>query len=1441
VRDEVPDAIGEAIVDWTNQNDPLSRAEFDRLNSVLIRSVGEAAEHEEYGRNQHLRRTDAETAGVFTFEHDVALAQLDDDVEYVDLHGYALEEGFVPILVCLAGDIDDVADRQHRLYHLVDDTSPCECRAVTDGGVPLKDRVSRFLDRHPDASIPMIAGGVDAPPSAVAEVLDENTSESGKHSSSRTGDRISRPSSRSRQDRLRRSCNTGQWEDADFPTPESGIFPPGQFERVQWMGHQQKKPFAPWGDRDAPVPCSKDHHPETAADCECDARYKWGYNGHYRDGKTAQMAEVDPRLDGLAYIQLPDDPYVYVDGDDVRDPETGDVHPAFVAMLEHLGLTYADISQSGNGVHAIYKGDLPDEVKQASWRLDEDSWGSNEDLPSIEVYSGKRVCVMTGAHVPGTPTEIAEWNDEVLDPLLEANNQVATNQRDNADRDDVSTTREDYDIEDYKPTATTSAETTDDIRDVFGALDRLDARRVAERTIVDGWNDDASTSEGYRAFAPTWGPNSNGTANIVNDRIWQDTGDLGGYGGPVTMAAIDADEISPANASPVDGSTWWQGVEHLRDLGFDVPEYKPAPDPPEGTTPGGPPEPKRCEPPAVEFEDFDREQRWENLQGDRFEAFVASDGPTIWADHAGAGKTTNAGRAAAQRERGFAALFDKHEKAREFVLDGASPAVDFHLKGGAQKQQEVCMDADHADEQCPEHPGGDCPHMCPIYDLAKDDDDRQRYEAVVRELGPVEAHMILDLPFHDEDGSCPWFDQFGELEGADRVVGVHEYQLLKTVRDGRDVIVDESPSSLKTDRAVDMEGIARTTTTLDAVAALQGTPDALDEFARFTRDILDALAGDETPNSLADLDPPDVDAETYYEPVDPDDLPTDVDSEDVERRTIREQVGMPEGGTHRTRKEYAVERSLLAETFAQAKLAYNETIVNRMRRDEWDGTPLCFDALLAAAAAAGADADAARQAIALPTLLEHCPWCGSDLHDNNGERVCSDEDCDWHEDGQTLTQRDGERARAIARIDTDRGTPTGLAYHALPLASDLPDSPLILDATATPAKVAALYDVPEDQVAVDGGGLLESNLHLTQVLDGQYHCGTIERALERDGKLAERIQRTIDTVGDLHQCPLVIGPKTLLDRFSFPDNAETLYYHAARGLNRVECDAVVCIGAPHANVDDLRRDAELLAQGNDDVRAGGEEYSTRQKTAPPVWRTLCYEDDAGDGRAIPTKHFSGLVGELWRETREKELVQAVHRIRPLLADQTKHAYLLTNVPTNLPVDELATFEELADPLEAMLPVPEGAVDLLEAVYDVAAGGGPDGFRADQLVDERDDGTIANKVAGYHRLARLSGLDVTQRTVYNWVNALKDVGLLEPERYEQHAGVSYTADFATLKSALSVLSSNGGFKVAAKRRLRALLNESGSGLDWLAWARDIFDLRGSGSTGAVPPDGGGSEV
>jgi len=170
------------------------------------------------------------------------------------------------------------------------------------------------------------------------------------------------------------------WEDAAFADVKPGVYPVEMVGYDGWMTHKgDKLPYAPWTDPDAPAPCSK--HDTTADECDCSARYKWGWELNRRPFEKAHMALDDDRLDGLVFIQTEADLFVFVDGDDVRCPETGDVHPAFIALLEHFGLTYADVSTSGTGVHAIYRGDLPADETVATWQIDTEPWGLTTTPP----------------------------------------------------------------------------------------------------------------------------------------------------------------------------------------------------------------------------------------------------------------------------------------------------------------------------------------------------------------------------------------------------------------------------------------------------------------------------------------------------------------------------------------------------------------------------------------------------------------------------------------------------------------------------------------------------------------------------------------------------------------------------------------------------------------------------------------------------------------------------------------------------------------------------------------------------------------------------------------------------------------------------------------------------------------------------------------------------
>lgn len=1170
---------------------------------------------------------------------------------------------------------------------------------------------------------------------------------------------------------------SGTMSDGEYTTPESGVWPPTLLEREQWMGHRAKKPFAPWADPNAPAPCADDDH-TNASECGCDARWKWGYHGNYADGETVAMAEDDPRLDGRAFLQTEEDPFAYVDGDDVRCPETGDVHPEFLAILDSLGVTYADVSTSGSGVHALYRGELPEGVKQAAWELDGEPWGANdEDLPSIEIYAGKRVCVMTGEHVPGTPTTIHEWDSDALEEILDENDQLP---------EETASEYADFDPDQYNPIVTSGGETTHDVRDVFAALGRLDAQRVADRTIVHAWNDNASTSAGNRAFAPTWGRDSNGTANIVDDRIWQDTGDGNGYGGPVIMALIDAGELNPRGVRPSDarGELFWKGVEHLRGLGFDIPKYEPE-------TGNGPPEPEVCDPPAYDPEPFDREEHWNTLQGERFDEYLDTDAPMIWADPAGTGKTTNAGIGADVRGRAHAVFFDQHEKAREYQLDDATPSGYYHLRGGAQKRESACMDADHAGEECPTHGhGSNCPTMCPLYERSEDDPGRILFDALKREIGPVQAHQIVDP--HDGE-ECEWLEQFSEIEHEDHVVAVKQYMTLKTVREGRICIIDEKPGTLASNRRLSVEDLVRAGNRLDHLGGVFSGEKGgnFRAFARFTRAVVDVLTDPTTPDTLDALDAPEIAWGEH----------------------------MVSDGTG----DYGVKKTLHAETLARLKVEYSEHLIGEMKEaDEWDRTPLCFDAILLAAIKAGLHADASQKAVAAPLSLSHCPRCSSRTDHHNGARACGE--CGWHEHHDTILARSAERGRGTAWVATDvDDVPIALRTRITPCVSDLPETPLILDATASPGPVRGLFGA---NPVVTGDTPVDANMRVTQVTSGQYHFDTIRRSAEDDrGPVAGRIQSVIDTAANVHGKVLAIGKQATQQYFDLPGNVDWLHYHAVRGLNRAEYDAVICVGAPHPDVDDLRRDAEILATDDDGLDAGGIEHSTRADSADAPTRKYVYTDDSGRGREIETKAYTGLTGEMFRENREDELEQCVHRLRPVLAEETKHVYLLTNVPTGLPVDELVGFDELADPLRAMLPVADGALELLGYVRRVLDGEGDvNGFRAETLIDRDGDHVTHNK-RGFHRLATICGMDVGYRTVTNWVNDLEAIGLLDAGAYEQRRGRVYSAEISTLNSALSVLHGNGSFKVAAQRRLRAKLADAPRALDWLEWAQDVFGLSG----------------
>ena len=318
-----------------------------------------------------------------------------------------------------------------------------------------------------------------------------------------------------------------------------------------------KQPFSPWADRD---------HPE--ADADDDARFKWGLSENYVDGETVAIAEDDQRLDGRVFIQRETDPFAFVDGDDVRDPETGEVHPAFVAILDRLGLTYADVSTSGSGVHAYYRGELPGgESGQAVFDIDDEPFGANDDAPTVEIYANKHVNVTTGAHVPGTPTDVRDWDvdalDDVLDEFLPDDARSDVDVGHDTDRDRA-------DLDDYDPDAN-AGETADDVRDVLYAVDRLDASDLPLRTSKVG-----EDSTGWEKWNPSTYRTSSGNDSLhkpPREAVFHDHKHGESFGVLSLYAAEEGIISKPWNR--LAGGDFWTAVDAARDAGAPIPEYVP--------------------------------------------------------------------------------------------------------------------------------------------------------------------------------------------------------------------------------------------------------------------------------------------------------------------------------------------------------------------------------------------------------------------------------------------------------------------------------------------------------------------------------------------------------------------------------------------------------------------------------------------------------------------------------------------------------------------------------------------------------------------------------------------------------------------------------------------------------------------------------------------------
>lgn len=210
---------------------------------------------------------------------------------------------------------------------------------------------------------------------------------------------------------------------------------------VSWIldGEGRKRPVAPWQTGSAyPVKWRNTLEDDDRPETDFETAHRWA---GLRTSEVPCPDDVHSDELGLGLIlptdrPAPDERIVLIDWDDVRDPETGALHPVAAAYLK-TGTTYAELSQSGTGVHQFVIGELPDRGKLITEIDDEPFVG--DDRPQVEIYDGGRHVAMTGRHVAGTPEDVAANQDLVGDLVAEF--------ADDPDRDGPGVAFGDYDLE----------------------------------------------------------------------------------------------------------------------------------------------------------------------------------------------------------------------------------------------------------------------------------------------------------------------------------------------------------------------------------------------------------------------------------------------------------------------------------------------------------------------------------------------------------------------------------------------------------------------------------------------------------------------------------------------------------------------------------------------------------------------------------------------------------------------------------------------------------------------------------------------------------------------------------------------------------------------------------------------------------------------------------
>ena len=135
---------------------------------------------------------------------------------------------------------------------------------------------------------------------------------------------------------------------------------------------------------------------------------------------VAERALAGGQLDGIGYVLRDDTQHVYLDLDDCRDPETGELAEWASELVEACN-SYTEITPSGRGIRIIgtHGGFLHTPI-HTPYKL---PGGGHGEV----FFRAARYVTVTGIHLPGAATAMSDISGLVLDLLAKAGRQTAIN------------------------------------------------------------------------------------------------------------------------------------------------------------------------------------------------------------------------------------------------------------------------------------------------------------------------------------------------------------------------------------------------------------------------------------------------------------------------------------------------------------------------------------------------------------------------------------------------------------------------------------------------------------------------------------------------------------------------------------------------------------------------------------------------------------------------------------------------------------------------------------------------------------------------------------------------------------------------------------------------------------------------------------------------------